>query len=185
MLAGSGLAALAHAPPNDPCLDYGTLPESSSSSGAVELWPPGVRCEYVVGGRVARSEFFGPSTGELYAWILAATLLAAIALLRRGSAPARGAAVTATLLAIAGVGWQLGGIQLAWGVPFLVGVPLAFALDHVLRPARARSAGQSLRTAIALAAIVFCAIFLTLAEPVAAIAIGILAGALAGKLWAA
>ena len=86
VLGGSGLAVLAEARPNDPCSDFGSLPEGSSSAGSFELWPPRLRCEYHVGSQLARSTSFGPQTAELHAWIGAATPLAAFALLRRESA---------------------------------------------------------------------------------------------------
>ena len=142
VLAGSGLGAFAHGPPNDACSQFESLPEGSSSSGSLELWPLGLRCEYRVAGRVARSEFFGPTAAELYAWIAAAALLAAIALLRRDVAPSRGAAIAAVLLAMSGASWQFAGFQLALFVPLVLGAPLAFGLDHLLRPGPAARRGR-------------------------------------------
>jgi hypothetical protein len=178
LLIGSGLAALAQAPPNDPCADFGTLPEGSSSSGSLELWPLGGRCEYYVGTRLARSAFLGPSTAELYAWIAAAALLTAIALLKPSSPLVRGAAAATVVLALSSAGWQLAGFNLALFAPVLVGAPLAFVVDHLLRPPKTRSADASLRIALAIAALMFCAVFTTLLEARAAIALGVVAGAL-------
>ena len=78
-----------------------------------------------------------------------------------------------------GAGWQLAGFNLALFAPVLVGAPLAFVVDYVLRPPNARSAGASLRVALAIAALMFCAVLATLLEPRAAIALGVIAGALA------
>lgn len=178
VFVGSGLAALAQAPSNDPCGDFGSLPEGSSSSGSLELWPVGQRCEYYVGSRLARSAFLGPSAAELYAWIAVAALLAAIALLKRTSPLVRGAVAATVVLALSGAGWQLAGFNLALFAPVLVGAPLAFVVDHVLRPPNTRSAGGSLRVALAIAALMFCAVFATILEPRAAIALGVIAGAL-------
>ncbi len=69
VLIGSGLAALGNFPPNDACVAFGPE-EGSSSSGTLEFWPLGTRCETSVGSRVTRSEFFGPSQAELYVWIV-------------------------------------------------------------------------------------------------------------------
>ncbi len=178
VLIGSGLGALAQAPRNDPCADFGTLPEGSSSSGSLELWPLGGRCEYHVDTRLARSAFLGPSTAELYAWIAAAALLIAVALLKRSSPLVRGAAAATVVLALSGAGWQLAGFNLALFVPVLVGAPIALVVDHWLRPPSTRSVGGSLRVALAIAALMFCAVFAALLEPRAAIAFGVLAGAL-------
>jgi hypothetical protein len=115
VLIGSGLAALAQAPPNDPCADFGTLPEGSSSSGSLEL---------------------------------------------------------------SGAGWQSAGFNVALSISVLVGAPLAFVVDHLLRPRNTRSVGGSLRVALAIAALMFCAVFATILEPRAAIAFGVLASAL-------
>jgi hypothetical protein len=178
-LAGSGLGAFAHGPPNDACSQSDSLPEGSSSSGSLELWPLGLRCEYRVAGRVARSEFFGPTAAELYAWIAAAVLLAAAALWRRDLAPVHGAAIAAALLAISGASWQFAGFQVALFLPLVLGPPLAFGLDHLLRQVPARSRSTSLHVAIAISALEFCAVFAALATPLLGIALGLLAGALA------
>ncbi len=143
VLGGSGLAVLAEARPNDPCSDFGSLPEGSSSAGSFELWPPRLRCEYHVGSQLARSTSFGPQTAELYAWIGAATLLAAFALLRRESAFRRGAATMACLLAIFGAIWMSVDATAALSASVVFGAPFAFVLDHRLRPAAARSRGHS------------------------------------------
>jgi hypothetical protein len=90
VLIGSGLAALAQAPSNDPCADFGTLPEGSSSSGSLEL---------------------------------------------------------------SGAGWQSAGFNVALSISVLVGAPLAFVVDHLLRPRNTRSVGGSLRVALAIAAL--------------------------------
>lgn len=179
VLAGSGLALLAEARPNDPCSNYGSLPEGSSSDGAFEPWPPRLRCEYFVGTRLARSTSFGPSTAELYAWIGAATLLAAFALLRRESAFARGAATMACLLGLSGAIWMYAGAQIALSSSVVLAAPFAFVLDHRLRPAAARSRGASLYVAVALATLAFCAIFGVIVSPPGSIAIAVLAGGFA------
>ena len=179
VFVGSGLAALAQAPSNDPCADFGALPEGSTSSGSLELWPLGGRCEYYVGGRLARSAFLGPSVAELYAWIAIATLLTSIALLQRNAPLVRGAAAATVLLALSGAAWQFAGINLAFVATVLLGVPLVFVVDHLLRPAEARSASASLRVALAIACLMFCAIFAVTFEPRVGIAIGVIAGALA------
>jgi len=44
LLSRYGLAGAAHTPPNDACGNFGNLPEGSSSSSAVDRWPPGVSC---------------------------------------------------------------------------------------------------------------------------------------------
>lgn len=179
VLAGSGLAGLADPLPNDPCLDYGSLPEGSSSSSSFEVWPLGLNCEYRVGDRLARSGSFGPTTAELYAWIGAATLLAAMAQLRRGSAFVRGAATMACLLALSGAIWMYAGAQIALSASVVLGAPVAFGLDHRLRPAAMRSVGASLYVAVALAALAFCAVFGVLISPLGSIAIAVLAGGFA------
>jgi hypothetical protein len=179
VFVGSGLAALAQAPSNDPCGDFGALPEGSTSSGSLELWPLGVRCEYYVGSRPARSTFLGPSVAELYAWIVTAALLTSIALLKRNSPLVRGAAAATVLLALSGAGWQFAGINLAFAAAVLFGAPLVFVVDHLLRPPTVRSASASLRVALAIASLLFCAIFAVIFEPRAGIAIGVIAGALA------
>jgi len=179
VLAGSGLAGLADFRPNDACSDFEGLPEGSSSRSSFGFWPLGVRCEYYVGSRLVRSTSFGPSTAELYAWIGAATVLATIALLRRGSAFVRGAATMALLLAFSGGVWQYAGGQIALSASVVLGVPVAFALDHRLRPAGTRSVAASLYVAIPLAALAFCAIFGVIAFPVPAIVAAVLAGGLA------
>ncbi len=149
VIAGSGLGAFAHGPPNDACSQFERLPEGSSSSGSLELSPLGLRCEYRVAGRVARAEFFGPAAAELYAWIVAATLLA--------------------------------GFQVALFVPLVLGPPLAFGLDRLLRREPARSARASLHVAIVISALTFCAVFAALASPALGIALGLLAGTLASS----
>src|SRR5688500_5564142 len=95
VVAGSGLGALAHLPPNDACSDFGYLPEGSSSGSSFDLTPFGLWCEYSVSGRIVRTESFTPTTVELLGWIALAAALAAFALLRRGSPLARGAACAA------------------------------------------------------------------------------------------
>jgi hypothetical protein len=178
-LVGSGLASLAKAPPNDPCLDFGSLPEGASSAGSLDLWPLTQRCEYRVGGGVARTTTFGPAVAELYAWIAAAWALAAFTVWRRGSAIARGAAIAAVLLALAAPAWFSVGANGAFFVPLLLGPPLAFALDHRLRPPGLRSRRVSMHVAVVLAAVGFCAILGVLAFGTAGVAFGVLAGAAA------
>ena len=176
VLVGSGLAGLAHFPPNDACSDFGSLGE-----GAVylEWWPSGQRCEYDVSGRFVRSTHFGSTLTELYAWIVVATLLAAAAVFKRRSAFVRGAAATAAPLAVTGAVWTLAGAQLTFGTALLVGLPLAFALDHLLRPASTRSARASLWVAVVVATLAFFAPFAVIVVPWFAIAVVVLAGALA------
>ena len=188
VLAGSGLAALAHAPRNDACSDFGSLAEGSSSGGSLELWPLGLRCDYYgAAGRLARSEFLGPPAGELYAWIALATVLAAAALLARRSAPARGAACAAEVLALSGALWHFAGFNLAViGGAMFFGPPLVLALDHALRPAGTRSPARSLLVALTLpaAACVTCVVFVFLGLEPAGVAAGLLAGALAATVLA-
>jgi hypothetical protein len=179
VLVGSGLAGLASAPSNDPCFSSEYLQEGTSSSSSLELWPLGLRCDYLVGTPLERSMFLGPTTAELYAWIAAATLLAALALLMRDRAYVRGAAGAANLLAVVGLAWQAAGVPFAFFIAVVLGAPLAFPLDHLLRPASTRSARASLLVAIALAALTFCAIIGIILIPVVGIAIGVLGGALA------
>lgn len=179
VLAGSGLAGLAKAPGNDPCFSSAYMQEGSSSASALDLWPLGLRCDYLVGTPSARSEFLGPTMAELYAWVAAAALLATIALLRRDSALVRGAAGAANLLAVVGLAWQASGVQFAFFVTVLLGAPLAFSLDYLLRPAAIRSARASLLASIAIAIAAFCAIFAVLLDPRLGIAVGVLGGALA------
>ena len=95
--AGSGPAGLADAPGNDPCLSSEYVREGTSFGSAVELWPLGVRCDYLVGTAAARSELLAPTMVELSAWIAAAALLTVFALWRRASAFVRGAATAAAL----------------------------------------------------------------------------------------
>ncbi len=174
VLMGSGLAALAHAPGNDPCLNLAGRTEGRSWwDGSLELWPLGLRCENSV-----RSEFFGPTTGELTAWIAAAVLLAMLALWRRGSAFVRGAATAGALLALAGVAWLYIGVNGAFFAAVCLGPLLAFALDRRLRPAAIRSRWASLYFAVALGAVMFCAIFGVVAIRGAGIAFGVLGGGL-------
>lgn len=180
VLAGSGLALLAEARPNDPCLDFGSLPEGSSSGGAFEPWPPRLHCDYYVGRRLARSTSFGPQTVELYAWIGAAALLAAFALLRRQSAFLRGAATMAGLLAIFGAVWFYADATAALTASVVFGAPVAFLLDHRLRPGAVRSRGASLYVAIALAGLAFCGVFGVIVWPLAAIAVAVTLGGLVG-----
>jgi hypothetical protein len=178
VLAGSGLAGLAHAPPNDACSDFGNLPEGSVSGSDFDLWPLGLRCEYSGRGGERRTESFAPSLGELLAWIALAALLAGAALSMRRSPPARGAATAVALLALVGVAWQWGGITAALGVPLMFGPPFAFALDLVLRPADLRSWRASAITAVALAPTVFfVTVFcMLLGLEYVGIAVGVLAG---------
>ena len=176
VFAGSGLAGLAAVLPNDACSDSTGLPEGVSSGGSFELWPLGRDCEYYVGSRLARATSFGPSAVALYAWIGAATVLGAVALLRRDSAFARGAATMACLLAIFGAIWMYAGAQVALSSSVVLGAPLAFVFDHRLRPAATRSLGASLYVACALAVVAFCAVFGVLISPLGAIAIAVLAG---------
>lgn len=178
-LVGNGLAGLSSFPPNDACADFGSLPEGSTSGGTVEFWPLGRHCEYHVGSRLARTTDFGPSTAALYAWIVAATLLAAIALRTRDSALARGTATAALMLAICGAGWHLAGVQFAFFAPAVLGIPLACAVDHLLRPRGTRAPGRSLLLAVTLAVLTFCAIFGVVFIPLVGIAFGLAAGALA------
>jgi len=178
VLVGSGLAGLASAPSNA-CFSSEYLQEGTSSSSSLELWPLGLRCDYLVGTPLERSMFLGPTTAELYAWIAAATLLAALALLMRDRAYVRGAAGAANLLAVVGLAWQAAGVPFAFFIAVVLGAPLAFPLDHLLRPASTRSARASLLVAIALAALTFCAIIGIILIPVVGIAIGVLGGALA------
>ncbi|MDP1848018.1 MAG: hypothetical protein Q8K79_09515 [Solirubrobacteraceae bacterium] len=182
VLAGSGLAGLSSPLPNDACADFGSLPEGSTSGGSLELWPLGNRCEYYVGSRLARTTRFGPTTAELYAWIVAATLLAALALFRRGSAAARGAATAAVLLALAGAGWHFAGVVFALFAPAIFGIPLACAVDHLLRPPGTRALGRSMLLAALLGALTFCAVFGVIVSPLVGIAFGIAAGSLASAL---
>jgi hypothetical protein len=179
VLVGSGLAGLSSPLPNDACSDFGSLPEGSTSGGSMDLWPLGQDCEYHVGSRLTRTTHFGPTTAELYAWILAAALLTAIALRRRDSALVRGTAAAALMLALAGAGWHLAGVQLAFSAPMLFGVPVACAVDHRLRPRGTRAVGRSLLLAVMLWPLTFCAIFGVLVSPLAGIAFGLAAGALA------
>ncbi|MEJ7798161.1 MAG: hypothetical protein WKF42_06650 [Solirubrobacteraceae bacterium] len=139
VLAGSGLAALAHAPPNDACSDFVSLPEGSSSGGSLNLWPLGLRCEYLIGSEQVRSEYFGPTIGELWAWIVLTALLSAAALIKRTSALARGAVGAACLLALVGVAWQFAGIMGAFLAAAIPGSAFVFALDLLLRPGGRRS----------------------------------------------
>jgi hypothetical protein len=177
VLAGSGLAGLAATPPNDACLIVSDVPEGSTYGGSLELWPLGLRCDRDFAGRPPTpSVFFGPTLAELYAWIAAATLLAAFALRRRESAFARGAIAEALVLALLGAAWQLAGVQFALMAVVLLATPLAFVIEHRLRPVRARSWNTSLQLALALAAVGFCAIYGVLALPIPAIAIAVLAG---------
>ena len=67
VIAGDGLAGLAHAPPNDLCSDYAGIPEGSDSTGTLDLWPLGLRCAYFVGSDEVRSEYFGATLAELWA----------------------------------------------------------------------------------------------------------------------
>ena len=184
VLAGSGLAGLANAPGNDPCLVSEYAREGTSFGSSLEPWPLGLRCDYLVGTAAARSEFLGPTMGELYAWIAAAGLLTLLALLRRDSAAVRGAAGAANLLAVSGLAWQGAGAQFALFIPLVLGVPLAFPLDHLLRPADVRSARASLLVAIALAAVAFCAVFAVLVIPEVGIVFGVVAGAIASAALA-
>jgi hypothetical protein len=192
VLVGSGLAALADAPPNDACSDFGTLPEGSSSSGSVELWPLGLRCDYVAGGRIARAAFFGPPAAELYAWIVVAGLVAFVALRRasrggawrrapgrgtrqRDRADARDIGIAMVVLAMSGVAWMYGDATFALFLPLVLGPPVVFALDRLLRPAVARSSRASLRVAVALPALAFCAMLVTIFAPLVGIACCLLA----------
>ena len=150
VLAGNGLAGLAHAPPNDACSAYVGPPESSDSNTTLDLWPLGLRCSYLVGSDEVRSEVFGATLAELWAWITAAALLAAIALIRRRSAFARGAAVAAALLALSGLAWQFAGIVAFFWVAIVPGAPLVLALNWLLRPKGTRSWKASLRVAVLL-----------------------------------
>jgi hypothetical protein len=181
VLAGSGLAGLANGPGNDPCLASEDVREGTSFGSAVELWPLGVRCDYLVGTAAARSEFLGPTSPELYPWIAAAALLTALALWRRASAFVRGAASAAALLALAGVAWVYIGVNGAFFAAVCLGPPLAFALDRWLRPAGLRSRSASLSVAIALGGVLFCAIFAVVAIRPVGIAFGVLAGGLASS----
>jgi hypothetical protein len=178
VLVGSGLAGFAHAPPNDACSNFGSLPEGSVSGGRLELWPLGLRCEYFGRGGERRTESFAPSLGELLGWIALAGLLAGAALRTRRSASVRGAATAAALLALVGAAWQWGGITAAFWVAIMLGTPFAFALDLRLRRANLRSRPASAITAVALVPTAFfVAVFCELAGfSRLGIALGVLAG---------
>jgi hypothetical protein len=180
VVAGSGLAALAHVPPNDACSDFGALGEGSSSGSSFDLAPFGLWCEYSVSGRVVRTQSFAPTTGELLAWIALAAALAAFALLRRDSALARGAAAAAALLALAGPPSHLG-FNFALFTAIMFGPPLIGVLEHLLRPAGVRSRGASLLCAVTLTPLVLFVflVFFFLALEAIGIAGGVVAGALA------
>lgn len=138
VLARSGMAGLAAAPPNDACLTISDLPEGSPYGGSLELWPLGLRCGTdFVDGAATGSEFLGPTMAQLYAWIAVAALLAAVALLRRESAFARGAFAEVLVLALLGVTGQGAGMAFALMACVLVALPLALLVEHRLRPARA------------------------------------------------
>ena len=177
-LAGSGLGGLAHAPQNDACSDFASLPEGSVSGGEFDLWPLGLRCEYFGRGGERRTESFAPSLEELAAWIVVATLLAGAALRMRRSAPVRGAAAAAALLALVGAAWQWGSITFGFWVAVMFGTPFVFALDLRLRPADLRSRAASAITAVALVPTAFfVAVFCYLAGfSRLGIAVGVLAG---------
>jgi hypothetical protein len=178
VLAGSGLAGLAHAPPNDACSDFGSVAEGSVSGGELDLWPLGLRCEYLGRAGERRTESFAPALGELAAWIAFAALLAGAALRMRRSAPVRGAAAAVALLALAGTAWQWGSITFGVWVAVMFGTPVVFALDLRLRPADLRSRAASAITALALVPTVcFVAVFCYLAgSSRLGIALGVLAG---------
>jgi hypothetical protein len=106
-------------------------------------------------------------------------LIGAFAVLKRASACARGEAAIVTLLALIGVTWHYAGVQFAFLTAMLVGPPVAFALDHVLRPGDTRSTRSSMVVAVALAATVFCAPAAVIVVPWLGTAVAVLAGALA------
>ena len=154
VLAGSGLAALAHFPPNDACTVF---EEGSSSSSSFDFTPFGLWCESTISGRVVRTQSFTPTTGELLGWIALAAALAAFALLRRDSPLARGAASAAALLALAGPPSQLG-FSFGLFTAIMFGPPLVGVLDHLLRPARVRSRSASLVCAVTLTPLVLAGV---------------------------
>ena len=61
----------------------------------------------------------------------------------------------------------------------LLGPPLAFAFDRLLRPPGTRAVRASLLAAAAGAVVAFCALVLVLYKPAAGIAFGLVGGALA------
>ena len=179
LLAGSGLAGFAHAPPNDACLDFGGRTEERSVwSGKVELWPFGLRCEYFGPRGERRTKSFAPSFGELAAWIALAALLAVAALRMRRSAAVRGAAAAVALLAVVGAASQWGGFSAAFQAALGLGTPLVFALDLRLRPADLRSVLGAGLTATALVPPVFVAAGLlnVAGLEIVSISVGLLAG---------
>jgi len=78
-----------------------------------------------------------------------------------------------------GFAWHYAGVQFTFFTAMLVGPPVAFAFDHLLRPSRTRSARSSMWVAVVLAALVFWAPFVVIFVPWLGIAVVVLAGALA------
>jgi len=178
LLSGYGLAGAAHTPPNDACGNFGNLPEGSSSSSAIDLWPLAVSCEYYGTAGERRSESFGPSRHESLVWMAMAALFALVALRARRSAPARGAAAATALLGLVSVAWAYNGVFGALWVAAVFGAPLVFTIDLVLRSDGRRSWQASAVTALALVpAVVVAFVFLELgSQPYVGIATGVLAG---------
>ncbi len=70
----------------------------------------------------------------------------------------------AVVLAAVGIAWQYAGVQFAF-FPVFLGVPLAFAVDHLLWSPAARSIRASLAVAVAVCVVAFCAIVVVVFEP--------------------
>ena len=173
-IVGTFLAALTYAE-NEACLSEFAVEARGGADARAGGWPYGTRCEWRDDGSEAGA--FAPGVAETLAWILLTSLLFAAALLQR-SAPARGAALAAVLLAVIGWGWHYGGEGLPVGMFVLTfGFLITYGADRLLR--RGGSRIGSLLTAVILTPSVFFLAMLPLAFglPRLGIAIGLLTGA--------
>lgn len=150
------------------------------------VWPLRVRCDYDLGAGATRSQLIGPSVAETLAWGALVALLAGASLTRRRSAPLRGALVAACFLAPVAAGLLYSEFVFAFWVALYVGVPLAVALDLVLRAPGERQLWRSVVAGCGLSATAFVVCLAGHFAGVgrAGIAAAIVAGALVAALLA-
>jgi hypothetical protein len=175
-LVGTFLAGLPHAE-NEQCgTTLGGMSEGSGYSGTWgRLWPYAGTCEFTSNGR-QWTVSFGAGVVEGIGWVALASLLFALAIVKRSPA-ARGAATAATLLAVLGFLWQFGGELAAAGMVVVTfGPAIVYA---VLRRLGHGGRTRCLMTAIALtlAVLIAWSVPAFAGFPYAAVAAGLLAGA--------
>lgn len=192
-VVGSGVAALPTTT-NESCFDVGLRrapPPSEElvkeTRGSTEWAPYGMRCEVIVDENTTIVESRAPSFGAFVAWLVLCAALLVLALRRPDSAAARGAVLAAALLGLLGGLHQQTEYPAAGMGMLLLGAPLTYALDRVLR-ARPRGTDRVRSVALAIALPLIVLTFWTvpdfMALSVPAIFSGVAAGALTSWLVA-